>query len=63
MVIKAQRGDYRIVDDLPEWGGYYMIEHRKMYGDCEVWDNVYPGPSKSTSDYDAVIREFNRLTE
>lgn len=57
MQVKVQRGNYRIVDDLPMWGGYYSIEERKMYGECEVWSKVYG----CTSSWDEVEREFNKL--
>lgn len=57
MKIIAQAGNYRIVDDLPQWGGYYSIEECKVYGECEVWSKVYG----CTSDYDKVIKEWNRL--
>lgn len=53
----AQCGSYRIVDDLPMWGGYYSIEEKKMYGDCEVWSKVYG----CTSNLDDVRAEFARL--
>lgn len=59
MKVIAQSGDYRIVDDLPMWGGYYSIEVRKMYGECEVWSKVYG----CTSDLEKVREEFSRLTK
>ena len=59
MQVKAQRGNYRIVDDLPVWGGYYSIEVCKRYGDMECWEKVYG----CTSNWEEVEREFNRLTE
>ena len=39
------------------WGGYYSIEEKKMYGDCEVWSKVYG----CTSNLDDVRAEFARL--
>jgi len=59
MNVIAQSGNYRVVDDLPMWGGYYSIEERKMYGDCEVWSKVY-GCTRSLED---VKAEFSRLTK
>lgn len=59
MKVIAQSGNYRIVDDLPQWGGYYSIENRKMYGDCEIWSKVYG----CTSSLEDVKAEFSRLTK
>ena len=59
MSVVNQRGSYRIVDDLPMWGGYYSIEECKMYGDMECWVKVYG----CTSDLNEVTRVFNELTK
>ena len=49
---------YRIMDDVPSVG-YYSIEEKSMYGDCEVWKKVYG----CTSSWEEVVKEFNRLME
>lgn len=51
---------YRIVDDIPAWGAF-SIEVRQMYGDCEVWQQVYPESGNATNDYQRVLNEFNKL--
>lgn len=58
MKVVNQRGNYRIVDDLPVWGGYYSIEVCKRYGDMECWEKV----CGCTTDLEEVTREFDRLT-
>lgn len=50
--------EYRIVDDLPAWGGYYSIEVAMCSGGCTLWKMVW-GCSKNLGE---TRREFVRLT-
>ena len=70
MQVKAQRGNYRIVDDAPmslrmDGVGLYAIEElvKALDEQCGWWKQVYPESGKCTTDYEEVTRVFNQLTK
>ena len=62
-IVKQAKGndgkEYRIVDDLPQWGGYYSIEVAKTSNDCTLWCKVWG----CSSNLDNAQQEFERLTK
>lgn len=66
MQVKAQAGNYRIVDDAPlslrmDGIGLYAIEEHKGTEEIGWWERVYPRYFKCTNDYEEVLREFKKL--
>ena len=58
MKLIQQCGSYRLVDDLPVWGGYYSIEKCEEFQDCKIWKKVFG----CTSNLEEAKRKFDELT-